>query len=59
MSSNPLFDAANKGDLQTVKALIARQVNVNIPGDGEGRTALFVAARDGRLDIVKVYGPNS
>ena len=43
---SPVADAAMKGDLATVRALISRGANVNAP-QGDGMTALHWAAERG------------
>ncbi|WP_017663023.1 ankyrin repeat domain-containing protein [Baaleninema simplex] len=53
---NALVAAAKNGDLETVRSLIDR--NVNLDGTStevvnKTQTALYVAARDGHLDIVR------
>ncbi|HYB60386.1 MAG TPA: ankyrin repeat domain-containing protein [Methylomirabilota bacterium] len=50
---NDLINAAKKGDLPRVKALIASGVDVNARDDG-GMTALMNASRNGHLDVVLV-----
>lgn len=47
----PLHRAAASGDLERVKTLIAESANINAT-DTIGKTALFVAARRGHVDVV-------
>jgi ankyrin repeat protein len=51
--SSPVADAAMKRDLAAVKALIAKQADVNAP-QGDGMTALHWAAQHGDLELTKV-----
>jgi transposase len=53
MGPEDLIDAANAGDLASVKALIADGTNVAYRRRVDGATALLVAALQGHLDIVK------
>jgi ankyrin len=47
---NPLVDAATRGDVTTVRALIAKKIDVNAPRV-DGTTALHAAVNADRLDI--------
>ena len=49
--SNDFIDAAEDGDLNTVQSLVDK-VNVNSQ-DVNSRTALWHAAKEGHLDVVK------
>jgi len=49
----PLFQAAAKGDLETVKSYIQAGADVNLPSPFDERTTLHVAAGGGHLDVVK------
>ena len=51
MSASDFIEAAAKGDVKTAQALV-EEVNVNSK-DSEGRTALWQAARQGHLDVIK------
>ena len=53
MSHDPLQTAAARGDVAEVRRLLAAGADVDATCDG-GRTALFVAARHGRADVVRV-----
>jgi outer membrane protein assembly factor BamB len=48
-----LIEAARKGDLKTVEALLAKGVDVNAK-NAYGVTALYYAASKGHLDVVKL-----
>ncbi|HXG90639.1 MAG TPA: ankyrin repeat domain-containing protein [Vicinamibacterales bacterium] len=48
-----LADAAMKGDLATVRALLDRKVDVNVP-QGDGSTALHWAAYKGDAEMVRL-----
>jgi ankyrin repeat protein len=48
-----LIDAAEKGDIKKVKALIKAGADVNAK-DKEGGTALMYAKNEGHGDIVKI-----
>jgi uncharacterized protein len=50
---SPVADAAMKGDLATVRALISRGANVNAP-QGDGMTALHWAAERGDSAMTSV-----
>ena len=55
-SSRPedlLFDAARRGDVATIKALLAEGTGVNTQ-DGRGYTALILAAYDNHIEAVRV-----
>jgi ankyrin repeat protein len=51
-ADNPLVTAAKSGDIATVKALIAKRVNVNEPSS-DGSTALLWAAYHSDLDMTR------
>jgi ankyrin repeat protein len=51
-ADNPLVTAARSGDLPTVRALIAKRVDVNEPAR-DGSTALLWAAYQSNLDMVR------
>lgn len=51
--SDRLFDAAQKGDAATVRALLAKGVDVNTKFR-YGTTALFYAAQRGHLEVVQI-----
>src|ERR1700694_3359809 len=48
-----LFDAAQAGDLQRVKALLDAKVDVNAKNNNGGRALMFASA-NGHLDVVQV-----
>jgi ankyrin repeat protein len=47
-----LFDAAQRGDLSTVNALLMSGADVNA-GRSTGYTALFIASQNGHLEVVR------
>lgn len=49
-----LMDAAQSGDLETLKALIAQNVNVDVQDDDDDSTALICAAYLGQIDVIKL-----
>ncbi|MEK6707276.1 MAG: ankyrin repeat domain-containing protein [Pseudomonadota bacterium] len=49
---HPLINAAGRGDLSQVKALLAAKANVNDDA-GRGITALMVASQNGHREIVQ------
>ena len=51
-AESPVADAAMKGNLDEVRALLASGADVNAP-QGDGMTALHWAAENGRVEIVK------
>jgi ankyrin repeat protein len=50
---NTVFDAVLKGDIATLKKLLAEGVAINAKGE-DGYTALMAAASLGRGDMVKI-----
>eukprot|EP00026_Physarum_polycephalum_P007585 Phypoly_transcript_07648.p1 GENE.Phypoly_transcript_07648~~Phypoly_transcript_07648.p1 ORF type:complete len:487 (+),score=88.56 Phypoly_transcript_07648:95-1555(+) len=53
MTSSALHEATNAGDLAKVKELVERGEEKLDQVDGEGETALSLAAKNGNLDIVR------
>jgi ankyrin repeat protein len=47
-----LFDAAKKGDLESLKLAVSQGANINAQ-DKAGQTALMLAAREGKTDLVR------
>jgi ankyrin repeat protein len=52
-SDQPVVDAARRGDVQTIRVLIAQNVNVNVP-QPDGATALHWAAYRGDVEAVEL-----
>lgn len=52
-ANEEFFDAARKGDIQTVKALLDKGVDVNAKWRYD-QTALFIAARRGHTELVRL-----
>ncbi|MEW6616208.1 MAG: ankyrin repeat domain-containing protein [Thermodesulfobacteriota bacterium] len=55
--ATPFIDAAYKGDINTVKALLAKGVNVNEKDSG-ARTALHLASINGQTEIARILLDN-
>lgn len=53
-----LIEAADKGDLAEVKALLKRGADVKERLPDDGRTALFCASKGGYLGVVKLLLDN-
>jgi ankyrin repeat protein len=49
---NPLVTAAKNGDVQSVRALIAKRADVNVPGN-DGSSALLWAAYNGEVEMTR------
>ncbi|MBI2770411.1 MAG: ankyrin repeat domain-containing protein [Burkholderiales bacterium] len=51
--TNEFVGAAHSGNLQRVKEMVSKQVDVNARAFDDGQTALIAAARGGRQDVVE------
>jgi uncharacterized protein len=52
LGSYAIIEAAEKGEAEIVRALLARGASVAVT-DGHGRTAIFLAAQSGNVDILR------
>ncbi|MCL2144775.1 MAG: ankyrin repeat domain-containing protein [Endomicrobia bacterium] len=56
--SASIFDAAQKGDLESVRKFISSGINIDIQ-NSDGETAAHIAARNGNLDVLQYLLENN
>lgn len=53
-SLSPLYEAARDGKHKKVKTLLASRIDINAPNGPTAATALYIAALNGHLEVVKL-----